>query len=229
MITLKRPELLENATLSFGSHRDGTATCARELLHLVVTGEHRDAIPECLSPCLSLLPPLNDGFWRDNDHRTATLLPYFKILVTLDRDKEKDEQRAYRLTDIAARVILPEAFDEIGLKSYSKKLRDLTPINDPASVHAVRYVLGLIRFSVGHIFCRGIYSQRVYTASNAFENVTRAVYAVPSNAYLTAKFVGLGALNAALVTYGFKDVNATPIERYSRLLLDSLCNEVTTH
>ena len=98
-------DLLEGAVLSKGKHYKGPETCALELIHLVVTGEKDDSVPECLSETLSILPILNDGPWRDDAHRTSVLLPYLRRLLDCPKDEEVDQRRVFALADYAVRKI----------------------------------------------------------------------------------------------------------------------------
>ncbi len=76
IIPAERLALLDQATLYDGPHGGGTGGgpdckhCARELLHEVVTGQHKDATPPGVTVFVDILPHMNDGPWRDDAHRT---------------------------------------------------------------------------------------------------------------------------------------------------------------
>jgi len=101
--------IFNTATLSRGCHKSGEGTCALELLNLAVTGQHTDAPPECLTLMLSCLPPLNDGPWRNDEHRTTVILPYLLRLALCRRNPEIDQKLTYALADYAMRAIVPKA------------------------------------------------------------------------------------------------------------------------
>jgi hypothetical protein len=97
----------ESYTLSHGSHTaESGQTCARELVHLIVTGAHADRTPECLTTALAALPPLNDwSGWRDDAHRTEFFRPWLPRLLQQKRDAARDQWIAFALADYAVRVI----------------------------------------------------------------------------------------------------------------------------
>lgn len=137
-IPAERLALLDTALLYHGSHPTGGPDCkhcARELLHEVVTGQHRDATPPGVTAFVSILPGLNDASgWRDDAHRTEVMRPYLRRLLALD--PAHDEQRIYALADHAYRKVLPELCDASKLPDAAAALRALPPIIDRASAKA---------------------------------------------------------------------------------------------
>jgi hypothetical protein len=134
-IPKERLALLDTATLYSGGH-DGTGGpdcqhCARELLHEIVTGVHRDATPPGCSVFLSILPGINDGPWRDDAHRTQVMRPYLRKMLLLD--PAKDEQRLFAVIDHVYRKIMPEICDALKLDKHGSALRDLPAVIDVAS------------------------------------------------------------------------------------------------
>src|SRR5690606_7665302 len=99
--------------------------CARELACWVMTGEAIDETPDGASALLAALPPLNDGLWHSDEHRTNVIRPYLPLLLTLD--PADDERKAYALVDYAVRVCAAEALDTAGLPYWAAKLRALAP------------------------------------------------------------------------------------------------------
>ena len=134
----ERLALLDSAQLYQGSHegRGGPDCkhCARELLHEVVTGVHADATPPGCSVMLSILPPINDGPWRDDAHRTEVIRPYLRKMLLLD--PALDEKRTYALIDHVYRNVLPDVCDALKLDKHGSALRALAPIVDHQSALA---------------------------------------------------------------------------------------------
>lgn len=131
-IPAARLALLDTALLYGGSHRGGPDCrhCARELLHEIVTGEHRDAPPPGCTAWTEILPGLNDGPWRDDVHRTEVLRPYLPRFLppTLGGlDPARDEARVYAVLDWCYRDALPEIFE---LPNEAARFRALPEIVD---------------------------------------------------------------------------------------------------
>ena len=143
-IPVERLALLDTATLYHGPHGGGTGGadcehCARELLHEVVTGKHRDATPQGLSEWINILPALNDGPWRDDAHRTEVIRPYLKRLLTLD--PAQDEVRLWPFLDYVYRSLTPDLLDALGLPDKAAKLRATDPVIDQKSALALARAL----------------------------------------------------------------------------------------
>jgi hypothetical protein len=141
IIPAARLALLDTATLYPGSHDDAGGGpdckhCARELLHEIVTGKHKDATPPGCTALMAILPGLNDGPWRDDDHRTEVMRPYLRKMLLLD--PAKDEQRTYAILDHVWRKVLPDICDALKLDTHGSALRDLAPIIDRKSALAAR-------------------------------------------------------------------------------------------
>jgi len=203
-----------DAILTHGAHEPGEGTCARELLHLLVTGEHRDATPECLTACCASLPPLNDSpAWRDDQHRTDVLLPYLARLAQCPRDAEVDQRRAYRLADIAVRVIAADALDAAGIEH---DLRELTPVRDRETAEAAA---GAARDAAEDAEVAAEVAAE--DAADAAEDAARAAGAAAEVAEV-AEVAGAAAW-AARTAAGA--AGAAAIERYARLLLDAIVEE----
>ena len=137
-IPQERLALLDTATIYHGSHRGGGPDCrhcARELLHEVATGLHKDANADGFSQMWAILCPLNDGYWFDDAHRTAVFRPYLPKLLRLD--PALDEKRTYALMDYVYRIALPDICAALKLDKHGSELRDLKPIIDLESALAV--------------------------------------------------------------------------------------------
>ena len=133
-IPRERLALLDTATIYNGSHSGGGPNCkhcARELVHEVVTGKHADMTPPGCTIMLAILPQLNDGYWRDDAHRTEVMRPYLRKLLLLD--PALDEKRVYALTDHVYCKALPDICDAVKLDKHGSALRDLAPIVDHKS------------------------------------------------------------------------------------------------
>ncbi len=140
-IPAERLALLDTALLYHGSHHGSGGPdckhCARELLHEVVTGKHRDATPPGVTLFVGVLPGLNDSpYWRDDTHRTVVMRPYLKRFLALD--PAHDTERVYALVDHAYRKLLPDLCDALQLPDEAAKLRALAPIVDRETAEKAR-------------------------------------------------------------------------------------------
>lgn len=151
-IPAERLALLDSAILTAGSHQYFEGTCARELIHLVVTGEKQDKTPECLTRTLAVLPRLNDGPWRDDAHRTEVLLPYLRRLLQCPRDTEADFSRSYVMVDYVIRIITPQILDMREHPDVADRFRAMPPIVDASTARkceeVFRSILGGGRLNI---------------------------------------------------------------------------------
>lgn len=205
--------LLDTAMLYGGSHVPSLQNCrhcARELLHEVATGVHKDATPAGCTVLMSILPELNDGPWRDDAHRTAALRPYLRRLLALD--PAGDARRIWAAMDHMCRRLLPDIFDALGLGAAARDLRDLEPITDTQSFdRAIRAA------NTGAIQVRAFDTIDSVRSAGAFA-VIRALRArnlVGALAALNPRTCGaLLSLNSSAVAVW---------ERMTRELLDIIC------
>ena len=120
--------------LSYGPHPGREGQCAREALHRLVTGEVRDAAPECACPVLAaVLPPINDAYGDDDEddaRRTAALWPVVLALVDTRGTTEDERRRSLALADLAVRRWAPAALDIAYLPDHAATLRALKPVVD---------------------------------------------------------------------------------------------------
>lgn len=67
--------LLDEMPILYGGHAGSTTECcARELLAMVITGKPDIEDHPCITAHQAVGVPLNDGPWRDDEHRTAVML-----------------------------------------------------------------------------------------------------------------------------------------------------------
>ncbi len=232
-----------DAVLSRGAHEPGTGTCGRELLHLLVVGTHRDATPECLTACCSVLPPLNDGPWRDDAHRTSVIIPWLPRLAECPRDHAADQRRAYKLADIACREILPEVMDDDANRPESAtKIRALPEVVDVATAYvtlsaaraAARSAAANAASARAAYFVADAASIAAYVACYAAEATAESAAAAAAASARAANVAAAARADAAAnVARSAKAANAAAevvaaaaIERWTNRLLGAIC-EVT--
>jgi hypothetical protein len=151
VIPAERLLLLDTALLFHGPHKGGGPDCmhcALELLHEIVTGKHCDVTPPGVTRWAAILPKLNDGPWRDDQHRTEVMRPYLKKFLPPEfggLDPANDVARIYPVLDYACRDVLPKLLDQ-GFKTKDmplniRTLRALAPIIDEATAFAASAAL----------------------------------------------------------------------------------------
>ena len=203
-IPAERLALLDSATLFNGSHDGGGGPdcrhCARELIHEVVTGTHADATPPGCTELMCLLPPLNDGPWRDDAHRTEVMRPYLRKMLLLD--PANDEARFYAVIDHVWRTVVPDICDALELPEHGTALRTLAPIIDRASALAAVDALAAV-------------------AALAAVDALAAVAALDAVAALAA--VAARAALDALDALAARAARAQSWERGVRKVLDLVC------
>jgi hypothetical protein len=252
MITIPK-----NTILTRGSHSDPSkGQCARELLHMLVTGQHANRTPECLTACCAVLPPLNDSRgWRDDRHRTDVMVPWVERLAECPRDAAADQIRVYRLADVAVRVIAAEVLDAVGLTEPAARLRALAPIVDRGTADdaaddaayaaawtaAAAYTAAYTAADVASAadVANAAAASAAYAAADvanaAAWTVRAAAYAARRSEItrLTAADVASGAAAAAAdAAYTATDAaaafadDAAAIERYTNLLMHAVCDPI---
>lgn len=139
LIPPTRLALLDTAILFHGSHRPipgepDCQHCARELAYEIATGTHADKTPPGCTMLFAILPNLNDGYWHNDEHRTQTLRPYLRKMLSLN--PTLDAQRIYAVIDYVYRKVTPDICDALKLASFGPALRNLAPIVDKQSTLA---------------------------------------------------------------------------------------------
>jgi hypothetical protein len=130
--------LLDTTTLHRLAHWDSPHRNARELVYEVATGSHKNNGPLLpgASMMLDILVPLNDGPWRDNEHRTEVIRPYLRKMLALDPSRDADRARA--VANHAVQVIAEETpnIDVFRNANKAAHYASLAPVADCAAIAA---------------------------------------------------------------------------------------------
>jgi hypothetical protein len=154
--------LFDNASLTARPYGGNEGICARELLHLVVTGVLRNETPKGLTLCCKVLVGIENAPWRDNAHCTAVLIPYLRRLIGCVRDETADLGRAFGLANYVCRILLPDFLETISRDRIAIQLRALPPIVDAASARVTAKTLEVL-------------APTIYIDRSAFNRGTRAL------------------------------------------------------
>jgi len=225
-IPAERLKMLDTATLYAGSHPQGDPDCqhcARELLHEVVTGVHEDAAPPGATAMISMLPTLNDGPWRDDEHRTQVLRPYLRHLLVLD--PANDLARAYAAADYAVRVIAAEVLECAGLQNDASEIRNLPEIVDRITANAAaraasKAAAAYAAATIAAWACASAAGDAAAAAAAAARAAADAAAAARVAAWAAA-YASAG--EAAPAARAAARAAAATIERHAKALLDLVC------
>ena len=188
-----------DAVLTHGAHETRPGTCARELLHQIVTGEKADRTPECLTVTLSCLPVLNDmSNWRNDDHRTKVILEYFPRLLGCTRDAARDVVIARKLAEAAAWAMVRTTWDDARAATRAATRAEAALAQEVAA-GAAREAAGAVEWAT-----RAARTAAVAWAARAAEQAAAAAA-------------------WAMVRTAWDDARAT--ERVTRIILEVICTE----
>jgi hypothetical protein len=152
-----------------------------------------------LTPHAAIIQILNEGRWRDDEHRTETLRPFLRRLEAQRADPDRDQRISYALADYAVRVCAAEALESVGMSARADALRELAPIVDRATADVAYAYASYVSSYV---------SSASYAASYA---ASATASAATSAAYATSASAAFAAYASSACT--------TAYERYARALL----------